>query len=333
MNTRTNWVDYGKGIGIILMVYGHLLSSAYHGGIKVPGHFFALSDSILYGFHMPFFFFLSGIFVESSFRKRGAKNYLLDKFSRIAYPYIIWSILQVSVEVLFSSQTQQGATIFDLLAVVYRPWGQFWFLYALLLMHITYALFSNFGKYTIPLMFIAAIVLFCYPLPIDIMAAPGFCTHFIFFAGGVMLAGKIIGAEKINIPFWGVILLLAALIGSGYFIFENLISPTRLADRSHLFYFLYLSVLGIIACSALAQYLAEKNIAQFLQVLGTYSLQIYLVHMLAGVGIRMALLLVFGIQNWAAHIIIGVTFALVTPILMQKISDRVNFPYLFELRM
>jgi fucose 4-O-acetylase-like acetyltransferase len=332
MNNRANWVDYGKGIGIILVVYGHLLSSAYHGGIKVPEHFFMLSDSMVYSFHMPLFFFLSGLFVEISFRKRGAKNYLLDKFSRIAYPYIIWSILQVSVEVLFSSQTQKGATLSDLFAVIYRPWGQFWFLYALLLMHVAYTLFSKFGKYASPLMLITAIVLYFYPLHVGVLALNGFSIHFIFFVGGILLRKQFLEAENFKFPIWIVILLLAALIGSSYFIFEYVIKPVRLADGSHPFYFLYLSTLGIIACSALAQYLARIKVGQFLQTLGIYSLQIYLVHMLAGVAVRMILLLVFGIQNWIVHIVIGVTFALVTPILMQKISDRLNFPYLFELR-
>lgn len=332
MKTRANWVDYGKGIGIILVVYGHLQSSAYHGGIKVPGHFFALSDSIIYGFHMSFFFFLSGLFVESSLLKRGAKDYLFDKFSRIAYIYIIWSILQVSVEILFSNQTQRGATISDLFAILWRPWGQFWFLYALLIMRIAYAVFSNFGKYAAPLIFIAASILFFRPLPIGIMALRSFSTHFIFFIGGIVFRKQAMEMEKYEMPFGVIIFLFAVLIGSGYFIFENLLEPLRLSGSAHPFYFMYLSILGIIACSALSQYLARKDIAQFLRVLGTYSLQIYLVHMLAGVGMRMALLLVFGIQNWIVHVIIGVTFALATPILLQKISDRLKFPYLFELK-
>ncbi|HEX2995384.1 MAG TPA: acyltransferase family protein, partial [Anaerolineales bacterium] len=55
--TRADWVDYAKGIGIILVVYAHLLSSAYHAGLKIPQDFFAYSDSIVYSFHMPLFFF------------------------------------------------------------------------------------------------------------------------------------------------------------------------------------------------------------------------------------------------------------------------------------
>jgi peptidoglycan/LPS O-acetylase OafA/YrhL len=148
---------------------------------------------------------------------------------------------------------------------------------------------------------------------------------------GILFGKYFMQAEKYEIPLWVVILLLGILIGSGYFVFERLIEPVRLFDDPHPLYFLSLSIIGTVACSGLAQYLARKGIAKFLQTLGTYSLQIYLVHMLAGVGMRMVLLFA-GVQNWVAHIVIGTVFALVAPIILQKLSDRLNFPYLFELK-
>jgi hypothetical protein len=42
------------------------------------------------------------------------------------------------------------------------------------------------------------------------------------------------------------------------------------------------------------------------------------------------ILLQIGIQNWIVHIFIGVAAALVVPILIQEISVRIKFPYLFE---
>ena len=332
INQRMDWIDYGKGIGIILVVYGHLLSSAYHAGIKIPEHFFVLSDSIVYGFHMPLFFLLSGLFVESSLQKRGGKSYVLDKFSRIAYPYVIWSLLQVSVEVLFSNQTQMGATFADLAAIPYQPWGQFWFLYALFLMHITYVLFNMFRRYSSAFLFIFAAALFFNPLYIGTAGLFGYSTHFVFFVSGIILRKFLVEAEKYNPPLWLILFLFIILIGSGYAIFEYQIEPIRLAGGGHPFYFLYLAILGTIACISLAQYLAKRNAARYLQVLGQYSLQIYLVHMLAGVGMRMVLLHVFGIQNWVLHIIIGAGFALTAPIILQKLSDKLKFPYLFEFK-
>lgn len=331
MNERTNWVDYGKGIGIFLMVYAHLLSSAYHAGIGIPEQFFKLSDSMIYSFHMPLFFFLSGLFVEESLRKRGAKDYVIDKFLRIAYPYIVWSILQVSVEIIFADQTQKGASLENLFAISYRPWGQFWFLYVLLLMHIIYTALNIFGKYTHFILVIISVYLYFSPIQIGFMSIANFCMFFIFFTSGILFKTFFMNMEKINQTPWLGVTLVITLFISTLYAFTNLIEPTRLADRSHIFYFLTFSILGIFAFSTLSQYLAYKNIFSFFQILGRYSLQIYLVHMLAGVGIRMVLLYGLGVENWIIHIISGVTFAVIIPIMLQIVSDQFNLPYLFQL--
>jgi fucose 4-O-acetylase-like acetyltransferase len=332
-NTRKDWVDYAKGIGIIMMVYGHLLSSGYHAGLAIPKHFFEISDSIVYSFHMPLFFLLSGLFVESSLQKRGPWEYLKDKLLRIAYPYFIWSILQMSVEVLFSSQTQKGAGISDILAIAYRPWGQFWFIYALFLMHFVYTLVSRSGKFTIMIMFIVGVYLFFNPIRLNVAALGGFSIQFIFFVCGIYLRRYLVDMDALSLPLWAIISLLVVLLGSGYFVFENIIEPTRLTNGLHPYYLLYFSALGIIACVSLSQYLAKKNILQFLKILGIYSLQIYLVHMVAGAGIRLILQQGFQLHNWVLHILLGVFTALLIPIVIQKISERINFPYLFELKL
>lgn len=330
MKERMDWVDYGKGIGILLVVYAHLLSSAYHAGVEVPEHFFALSDSIIYSFHMPFFFFLSGLFAESSLQKRGAREYLLDKFSRMAYPYFLWSVLQVSVEVMFSSQTQKGTSLPDLLAIPYRPWGQFWFIYALFVMHAAYVLFSRFGKFSLTLMAVAGIGLFFFPIPINVAALPAFSTRFIFFVGGIVFSRYLLNKSTFNVPGWVPVMLVALQLGAAYIVFEYFIEPVRFPDGSHPFYSLFLPILGIIAFTSLSMYLAGRNILQPLKTLGVYSLHIYLVHMLAGVGTRVILLYGFHVQNWLIHIVFGVSVALFAPIALQRISTRMNFPYLFE---
>lgn len=48
---RENWVDIAKGIGIILVVMGHANCP------EIP-------HGIIYSFHMPLFFFLSGLFIQ-----------------------------------------------------------------------------------------------------------------------------------------------------------------------------------------------------------------------------------------------------------------------------
>lgn len=332
MNRRLDWVDYGKGLGIILVVYGHALSSAYHSGLNVPGHFFVLSDSVVYSFHMPLFFFLSGLFVEHSFNKRGAKRFLADKLGSIAYPYVIWSVLQMSVEFIFSSHTQRAVRFSDILAIPYRPWEQFWFLYALFLMYVVYTLLNRTGKYSTFTIAGLAGILLLFPLPTSLFVLHGFSEHFIFFAAGILLARYLINGEQPNPSIWMGILFLVTFVAAAYFTFEWQISPQRLPVGRHPFYFLLLAGLGTAAVIYISQYLASRNAFSFLKILGVYSLQIYLAHMFAVVGVRVVLHHVFKTENWIINLVIGLVLGLLTPILLVKITEKLHTPYMFTIK-
>ncbi|MDO9043398.1 MAG: acyltransferase [Desulfocapsaceae bacterium] len=332
MRQRTDWVDYGKGIGIILVVYGHLLSSGYHAHLNIQEHFFALSDSIIYSFHMPFFFFLTGLFVEMSFQKRGAQKFFINKIKYIAYPYLIWSLLQTSAELFLANHTYRGITIKDILAIPYRPWSQFWFLYALICMYAAYCMFNKLGKFSTAAMTLSAIILFFYPIKTEIAALHDFSIEFLFFVSGILAKRHLADPKKHSIPSEVTLVLFIILMGSGYFIFNNQIEPVRLTNGSHPFYFLYLSTVGILFGLGFSQYLARKNCCRPIKYLGIHSLQIYLVHMLAGVGARIILSKLFHIQNPALHICIGVIAGLWAPIIIYKISLIIHFPYLFHLK-
>jgi fucose 4-O-acetylase-like acetyltransferase len=56
MNQRIEWIDVAKGIGIFLVIVGHLISH---------DNFNLLADYI-YSFHMPLFFFLSGLCLNNN---------------------------------------------------------------------------------------------------------------------------------------------------------------------------------------------------------------------------------------------------------------------------
>lgn len=97
MNNRNLWVDYGKAIGIVLVVYGHVVRGLLAAGI-IEDHIFLhkLVDSVIYSFHMPLFFFLSGLFFWHSMSNRGANGVFLSKIDTVFYPFVLWSILQAA---------------------------------------------------------------------------------------------------------------------------------------------------------------------------------------------------------------------------------------------
>jgi len=82
--------------------------------------------------------------------------------------------------------------------------------------------------------------------------------------------------------------------------------------------------------TSLSIHLAKRQALPYLMIIGRYSLPIYLAHMLAGVGMRTILVNFFGLQNWILHMLIGVAFAVVSPMLLQRFFSKINLPYLFE---
>lgn len=80
--TRLNYIDVSKGIGIILVIAGHIP--------YLPKFF----DVWLSAFHMPLFFFLAGVTYNN--QKYQSFTYLFgQKIKAILIPYLIFSMIMV----------------------------------------------------------------------------------------------------------------------------------------------------------------------------------------------------------------------------------------------
>ena len=71
-SSRLKWADIAKGIGIVLVVWGHS---------SLPFEF----RKWVYSFHMPLFFILSGYFYKS--QKYGFTDFFLRKLRTLIIPY------------------------------------------------------------------------------------------------------------------------------------------------------------------------------------------------------------------------------------------------------
>ena len=75
---REEWIDYLRGIGIVLMVTGH--ASIWRPLIKW-----------IFGFHMPLFFVLSGfLFNRQKWADRGFGKFAAARFRNYIIPYFLW---------------------------------------------------------------------------------------------------------------------------------------------------------------------------------------------------------------------------------------------------
>src|SRR5574339_455986 len=119
MPKRIEYLDIARGIGILLVVLGHndfgALSPFFH--------------KVIYSFHIPLFFFLSGYFINAALPFFG---YFKKRFHSVLKPYLFTIFLIYFASVSFEKmgfQTALGRIIKSLYGTgYYIDWVALWFL-------------------------------------------------------------------------------------------------------------------------------------------------------------------------------------------------------------
>lgn len=114
---RIRWVDIAKGLGIVLVIFGH----TYRNNPPLIW---------LYSFHMPLFFFISGWLAKDNLLKEGKNQaYIFKKFLTLIIPYLLFSLLNyvywIVIEIHFRNYNQ----------------GPIWFLVSLFVVEIIVKVF------------------------------------------------------------------------------------------------------------------------------------------------------------------------------------------------
>ena len=187
---HSDWVDHAKAIGVVLVVYGHVARGVFNAGVAFPPDLFRLSDSVLYTFHMPLFFFLSGLFFQPSLRRHGPAGMIGSKIGTLLWPYLVWSLLQGAIEVLLSSHTNHPITWHEVLAL-WDPRAQFWFLMALFIVFVGATLLQAVlpGQATGVLLVAGALAHVLAPASTHESLPAHLADNTVFFALGIVFAG------------------------------------------------------------------------------------------------------------------------------------------------
>jgi len=119
LQKRVRYVDIAKGIGIVLVVMGHndfsLISPFAH--------------KLIYSFHMPMFFFMSGMFFKPDMP---FLNFLKNRFHRVLKPFLAILLLIFFASLSFSkiSLMMAGRRLIKAMygSGYYIDWVQLWFL-------------------------------------------------------------------------------------------------------------------------------------------------------------------------------------------------------------
>jgi fucose 4-O-acetylase-like acetyltransferase len=324
-NERNHWVDYAKCIGIILVVYGHIARGVQSAGIDIPQPFYEWADSVIYTFHMPLFFFLSGLFFFSSFKKKGVLKFSSSKIDTVFYPYVVWSVFQGSIGASLFLYTNGAVSHFDVFGLLVEPIAQFWFLYSLFFIFIVVAVvFFVFSCKAVWISFLLSLVMY---LSVESFFLSVMVTYVfdntIFFVFGIIFSRYLV-IEKLSTPV--LVLCWLVLFVLGQYVFHLYIDGLSAYERIARMILVIISLLLVVSVA----FRCSLKPTKWIMLIGSSSMGIYVMHILAGSGVRIILSRFLQVDSYLLHLVVGVIVAVIAPIIFLILLQKYRIGYVFS---
>lgn len=352
-HTRLNWIDYARGIAIILVVYRHLFEGLKRtpalkaAGVNVESYLSLEHANIFFfSFRMPLFFIVSGVFVGASLAKRGFASLTENKARTILYPYFLWGIIQIGIQILFSAFINSKKSVYDFLYLLYSPREveQFWYLYALFNTIIIFAFLKQNAKFKSIHQIILGFIFFmasalCSQYNIDLYFVSDILHYYIFLALGDELSHLIImGSLRKFFSSWkAFFILIVPFVATQYYFLVTNIAHKQLSPKYlYVEYYqplMYL-VVALIGCAfiiTVSSLLERYNAVNWLRVLGKHSLYIYVMHVIVFAATRVVLMRFFHIYDVYLLMVLCIASGVFVPVLFYRLTGKLGLWYLFTL--
>ncbi|MGH6820280.1 MAG: acyltransferase family protein [Methylocella sp.] len=277
---RIEWVDYAKGICIVLVVMMH----STLGVEKAVGEISWLNGFIEWArpFRMPDFFLLSGLFLASRIN-RPWRSYLDAKVLHFVYFYVLWMTIQFAVKShgLYQSEGLLGMLRAYPVGLI-EPFGTLWFIYLLAVFFIAAKALRRMPPF---LVFAAGAFLEILPIETGMLLVDEFASRFVYFFTGYWLSSYVFafaaraGRKSVPMVLAGLVMWALAndvLVGGGW---------AKLPVIS-----LVMGFVGAAAVVSLGVLLSKTRLAEPLRYCGENSIVIYLAFFLFMAAARTALL-------------------------------------------
>lgn len=345
---RWLWIDYDKGISIILVGYGHALTSLDGHVADLSAYpFFTYIGTFLYGFRMPLFFIVSGLLVARSLNKKGLNAYIGDRTNNILYPLAIWGFIEITFQVLsakyFTHNNDVSPINYLNLIIDPRQTGHFWYLNALFCIGVIYAFLRSRAKLTAVMQVILGFILFSISAYIHIHDLNfGFVTdvfeYYIFFAIGDLVSKLLLDENNIKrLSTYKVFLpLLVFFVIIQYFFTEINLRPNvdgiNYVDHKMPFFFLLEALVGCSLSLSFSFLLQKYKLFTFLRIVGYHSLFVYCMQIIVMSIARIFLQNFLHITYTPALIILIWLSGILLPIFFYNLTLRLNIWWLYTFR-
>lgn len=323
---RIGWLDVLKGFAAITVVMGHI-ADGYIKATLFPDNagFEVALYNIIYSFHMPLFFVLSGVSFGIAYLE-GEKDYKLKttrinlQVKNIVILYFAWCVILWLFKMVFSNDVNSGVTLSNLLWLPLKAINPYWYLYVLALCYlITCLLISKHVNQKHVLIISTALCLAQYWIAkswAGQFTATAIVAYYLFFFIGLLISKRKDFDEWIGKP---PVIVLNFAIG----IFIGLAFSYRQGEEIG---WSQIPVLGSVMALALSLAfigLAQKFSIVVFELLGRYSLEIYLIHCFITAGNR-KILPMLGITTFGASFVVNLLMAVTIPVLFSMLLKKIG---------
>src|ERR1700744_3738324 len=180
---RVDWVDYAKGICIVMVVMMHSVL----GVEAAAGQTGFMHAVVMFAkpFRMPDFFLISGLFLPLVI-DRDWRTYLDRKVVHFAYFYVLWVTIQFGFKApSFAAESNWAHVGYLYLESFIEPFGTLWFIY---LLPIFFVVIKATRRMPAPLIWLAAAALESAHVDTGWTVPDEFCARFVYIYSGYLFA-------------------------------------------------------------------------------------------------------------------------------------------------
>ncbi len=313
MSQRISGFDAVKGAAICLVVFGHVWRGLESADIIPNAVLFARVDAAIYLFHMPVFFFLSGLFFSA---QQPFFQFLRNRAILLLWPMVLWGWIDAGLKSAAGIPIKGHVySAVEVALSALPPVGIFWFLYTLFILHmIAWAMLRLPRMVQLPVM--ATLAVAASAGWINVSPFDSLWNTVIFlppFFAGILFAnlaghGALIGKGRV-LPGFAAVSLGWAVLFSGLPAWNAAFSTLAMA----------LATLGFIAFWANVG--VGRGLRMQLVSIGRQTMPIYLTHVIFTSGTRLVLLWL-GVDALAPHLIAATTSGLLGPLVLIWLARR-----------
>ena len=316
---RVDWVDYAKGICIVMVVMMHS-TLGVEAAAGTNGWMHALVE-FAKPFRMPDFFLISGLFLARVI-DRDWRRYLDRKVVHFLYFYVLWVTIQFAFKApgLAGELGAVGVAKLYLLSYL-EPFGTLWFIYLLPVFFVV----TKLSRRVPPLaIFLVGAALEAAPIETGWIMIDEFAARFVYFFAGYWLATNFFAFARFVQD--RAMLTLGALaawaIVNGVLVFAGYSGLPGVS--------LALGFAGASAVIAVATLLARANVLDLLRHAGEHSIVVYLAFFLPMAVTRTVLLKTGIVSDIGTVALIVTAMGVVVPLALHWLVRGTRLDFLFK---